>query len=140
MLSVNVYGSYTQQYTDSHNKSIYIANAMEQSPSWEANTYSASQEISCILWNPKIHNRNYKRPSPAPVLGQINPVHTTQTTSWIPISILSSHQRPGLPSDLLRSGLLTKTLYSPFLSPMLATCPFQIILLDFITRIMFGEE
>jgi len=23
---------------------------MEQSPSWEANSHSASQEISCLLW------------------------------------------------------------------------------------------
>jgi hypothetical protein len=60
-------------------------------------------------------------------------------TSLIPISILSSHQRPGLPSGLLRSGLLTKTLYSPLLSPMFATCPSHLILLDFITHIMFAE-
>jgi hypothetical protein len=26
---------------------------MEQSPSWEANRFSASQEIPCILWYPE---------------------------------------------------------------------------------------
>jgi hypothetical protein len=31
---------------------------MEQGPSWEANQFSASQEIARILWNPKIHYRN----------------------------------------------------------------------------------
>ena len=30
---------------------------MEQSPSWEANSFSASQKIPCILWKPKIHYR-----------------------------------------------------------------------------------
>jgi hypothetical protein len=30
---------------------------MEQSPSWEANSFSATQEISRILWNPNIHYR-----------------------------------------------------------------------------------
>ena len=28
---------------------------MEQSPSWEANKPSVSQEIPCILWNQKVH-------------------------------------------------------------------------------------
>ena len=29
--------------------------SMEQSTSWEANWFPASQEIPCILWNPKVH-------------------------------------------------------------------------------------
>jgi len=28
---------------------------MEQSPSWEANSHSAAQEITRLLWNPRIH-------------------------------------------------------------------------------------
>jgi hypothetical protein len=31
-------------------------NSMEQSPSWEANSHSASQEIPCLLLNPKVHH------------------------------------------------------------------------------------
>jgi hypothetical protein len=29
--------------------------SMEESPSWEANRFSASLEIPRILWNPKVH-------------------------------------------------------------------------------------
>jgi hypothetical protein len=32
---------------------------MEQSPSWEANRFSDSQEIPRVLWNPKLHYRVY---------------------------------------------------------------------------------
>jgi hypothetical protein len=49
---------------------------MERIPSWEANRFSASQEIPRILRNANVHYRVYKSPSPVPFLNHINAVHT----------------------------------------------------------------
>ena len=43
--------------------------SMQQSPSWEANRFSASQEIPHILCSPKVHYRTHKSPPPVPILG-----------------------------------------------------------------------
>ena len=61
-------------------------------------------------------------------------------TSWRSILILSSHLRLGIPRGLFPSGFLTKTLYTPLLTPIHATCPAHLILFDFITRTIFGEQ
>ena len=48
---------------------------MEQSPSWEANWFAASQEIPRTLWNPKVYYRIRNSPPPVPIPSQIDPVH-----------------------------------------------------------------
>ena len=101
--------------------------------------FAANQEIPRILWNPKVHYRTYKRPPPALILSQLHPVPTTPShflkihlniilpsTSWSPQSSLSlrfPHQNLVHPSPSIR-----------------ATCPAHLILLDFITRTILGEE
>jgi hypothetical protein len=49
------------------------ANSVEQSPSWEANTSSVSQEITRILWNPEVNYGVRKSTSAVPILSHINP-------------------------------------------------------------------
>jgi len=86
---------------------------MVQSPSWKANWFAASQEISRISRNPKVHYHTHKRPPPVSILGQPNPVHIPTSHLLETILILTTHLRLGLPSGL-PSGFPTKTLYKWF--------------------------
>ena len=71
---------------------------MEQSPSWEANQLSASQEIPRRLWNPNVHYCIYKYPSSTPTLNQIKPVHAPHSTFMKIRLNIKLHLCLGLPS------------------------------------------
>jgi hypothetical protein len=95
---------------------------MEQRPSWEANSFSASQEIPHILWNPEVHYRIYKSPPPVPILSQLNPVHSPASHLLKIHFYIILHLRLGLPVGFLPSGLPTKIQYAPLPFPIRATC------------------
>ena len=68
--------------------------SMDRSPSWPIKRYSAIQEFSNILWNPKDHYRIYKSTSPVPLLSRISHIYA------LPSSLLKIHFNIILPSTL----------------------------------------
>jgi hypothetical protein len=113
-------------------------NSIEQSPSWDANRYSASQESPCVLWNLKVHYHIHDRPPLFPILSQTDPAHAPHPTSQRSILMLYSHLRLGFPRSLLASSFPTITLHASLLYPIHATCPANPIL-DLITWTVFAE-
>ena len=117
-----------------------LSYSIVQSPSWEANRFSASQEIPRILRNSKVHYRIHKRPSPFPILRQLDPVHNTTShflkihlniifpfTSGFPkwsLSFRFPHPNP------VHTSPLPHTRYMPV----------HLILLDFITLKILGAQ
>ena len=113
---------------------------MVQSRSWAANWFAASQEITqfhgtrrfiTALTSIRLLSLSWASP-----IQSIYP----HPTSWRSVLILSTHLCLSLPSCLFPSGFPTKTLYTPLSSPIRATCPAHLILLDFITHTILGEE
>jgi hypothetical protein len=120
---------------------LYILTySMEQSPSWEANWFSTSQEIPRILLNPKVHYRFHKCRPPVPIPNQLDPVHAP-TSQFLQIHhdiILPS--KSGSPQWSLSLRLPHKNpVYSSYL-PIRAALLTHLNLLDLITRTILGDE
>jgi hypothetical protein len=84
---------------------------------------SVSQDIPRILWSLKVCHCVTMCPPPVPILSQINPFDAPHPTSWRSMLMLTSHLILGLSSGLFPSGFLTKTLYTPLLSPCVLHAP-----------------
>ena len=136
---IRLTGQNPRQKAQFHLTSLLLTYSMVQSPSWEVNWFAASQEIPRISRNPKVYYRTHKRPPPACILGQPNPVHiptshlleirhniihssTPGSPQWS-LSLRFPHQEP------IRPPLLTHTRHMPA----------HLILLDFITRTIIEQ-
>ena len=90
--------------------------SVEYSPSWEANRFSASQEIPRIFSNPNVHLLLYTCPPPVPVLSQLDPVHIP--TSYF-LKIHLNIILPSMPGSPKQSLSLTFPHQNPvFASPL----------------------
>jgi hypothetical protein len=54
---------------------VALTNSMKQNPSSECKSSLANGKISRVLWNPKIHYRFHKIPSPVSIQSQKNLLH-----------------------------------------------------------------
>jgi len=105
---------------------------VEHSSSLEANSSSATQEITRILYKPKVRKRVHNSQPFVPILG--HPFHASITYFLRDPLILSPSLRLVLSSALFPSSFPTKTRYAPLFPP---TCPMpspSIFFFNFITK------
>ena len=117
---------------------------MEWSPSWEANSYSATQEIFLKLLNPKVHYRFHKRPTPVLILSQISAVYSSSSnllkvhfniillstpgSNMWSLLFRSSHQNTECTSPVSCTGHMPSSFHSSWFGhPNSAWCAVQIL-------------
>ena len=119
-------------YSQLHNYCI------QHNTSWEADRFSASQEIPHILCNPEVHYRIHKCQASVPILSQINPVHT-QTSQFMMIYLnIVLPSAPGYPKWPFSLRFPHQTLYTSLLLHTLYMS--RPSLIDFNTKTILGEN
>ena len=103
---------------------------------WSQQLVSGSKKNFPLFSNPRVNYRVHKSPPTVPTL-RMNPVHAPTLRC---IFILFSHLRLGLPRGLLPRRFPIRTLCVFPLSPIHATCPTRLILLNLITRMTFDDR
>jgi hypothetical protein len=111
-----------------------LTQSMEQSPSWEANHFSASQEIPRILKNPKVHYHIHNSPPTVSILSHGNAIHapppgqlvlifnyniilpsTRGSSKWsLSLSLRFPHQNPTCTSTLPHACYMPRPSHSSF--------------------------
>jgi hypothetical protein len=100
---------------------------MQDSHSSEFDSFSASQEISRFLWQPKFHRLVHKNPSSAFILILTNQIHTIQSyflKIYFNIILPSAPRSPKRPPSF---RFLHQILYKVLFSTSRATVPAYLI-------------
>ena len=119
-----------------------VTYSMQHSPSWEANRFSASQEIPRV-YGPRRFITTFISARHLSLSWAISiQSMASHPISWRSILILSSHLRLGVPSGLFPSGYPTKALYTLLLSPHKCCIPrlTRYSLFDLPNKIRWGVQ
>jgi hypothetical protein len=117
------YNKYKQKHLLNHQFSLHFTH-------FASLHYVATRQFPSRLWNPKVHYRAHKSSPLVPTLSRTNPPTPPHSVSVVSLLMLSILLHLGLPSGLSPSGFPTNNLYAVHFSPIRATYPAYLILLD----------